>query len=136
MTRRTQIRNDLAAALTGLPLVGAHVFIARRRALGDHELPAILVFSGESEAGEGDTDGESGEERWRLRADVLVRDGAGNEAIADDILAAMRNAVVNAAALHDGQTECRYVGAGEVDLDDSTQKPALRLPVLFEVTYL
>lgn len=135
MSSRTDIRAALVAAATGLPLTGANVFAARTRPLQQNELPAILVFSGGSECGESDADGDPVSTAYRLRADILVREVSG-ETVADQILDQLTQAVRNSAALHNGTVECRLVGTGEVDLDDSTEKPALRLPVLFEVTYL
>lgn len=135
MSIRTTLRTALAQALTGLTS-GAQVFQSRTRPLGADQLPAILVFSGNEEVGEYDADDQPAQYRWQLRADVLVREGAGNEAKADDILAEMQAAVASATALNSGTCQARYIGTGEVDLDDSTERPALRLPVLFEVTYL
>lgn len=135
-SRRTDIRQAFAAAITGLPQVGNHVFITRSRALSDTELPAIMVFSGESEAVDYDIDGSPTEERWRIRADIIFRNGDSNETLADEVLDSVRVAVRDAAALHDETTECRYIGTGEVDIDDSTQKAALRLPIMFEVVIL
>lgn len=134
MTARTTLRTAFAAAITGLPLVGGRVFVSRTRPLTDSDLPAILVYSGESEVTDADIDGNPTEERWRLRADVLVTTAAG-EAQADDILDAMRQAIINDPALQSGTTQCRYIGSGEVDLDDSLQKPLLRLPTIFEATF-
>lgn len=133
--RRTGIRTALATALSGLAS-GATVFQSRTRPLAPAQLPAILVFSGQSEADEYDADGLPVATRWQLRADVLVRDGDGNESIADEILDEMQTAAMAAADLNKGDCQIRFVGTGEVDLDDSTERPALRLPVLFEVTYL
>lgn len=135
MSQRTEIRTALAQALTGLPS-GAHVFQSRTRPLDASQLPAIMVFSGSSEAPDIDFDSAPEVTHWQLRADVLVRDGDGNEAIADQILAEMLAAVAGAADLNRHDRQARFMGTGEVELDDSLERPALRLPVLFEVIYL
>lgn len=46
---RKQIRDAAVAVLTGLSLTGAHVFASRVRPLLDAELPALRVFSRESQ---------------------------------------------------------------------------------------
>ena len=135
MSIRTTLRTALAQALTGLAS-GAKVFQSRTSPLGADQLPAILVFSGSEEVSEYDADDQPVQYRWQLRADVLVREGSGNEAKADDILAEMQAAVASSSDLNSSTRQARYIGTGEVDLDDSTERPALRLPVLFEVTYL
>ena len=132
--QRTTVRDALKQALTGLVHTGSHVFIGRTRPLTAAELPAILIFSGSQEVTDYDLDGLPSETRWQLRTDVLVREGEGSEAIADEILAAMVAAVAASAPLNQNQCSSRFVGTGEVDLDDATEKPALRLPVIFEVT--
>lgn len=133
---RTTIREALKQALTGLPFTGQNVFIGRTRALRAAELPAILIFSGQAEVSDYDLDGLPAETRWQLRADVLVREGEGGEATADAIVEAMAAAVAAAAPLNQHPCSSRLLGTGEVDLDDATEKPALRLPVIFEVIYL
>lgn len=42
---RTQVRQGMAAAVTGLPLTGARVFVSRPYPLQTTDLPAILIYS-------------------------------------------------------------------------------------------
>ncbi len=139
MTPRTVIRNAFAALLTGLPSVGTRVFQSRSRPLAAAELPAILVFSGEA-TGEADNVCSLRPDlmRYQLRADILVKDSTGIEALADQILDEICNAVFaspTANTLSGQVCGIRLVQIGEPDLDDVLEKPALRLPVLFETTY-
>ena len=75
---------------------------------------------------------------YQLSADILVKHSVGNESTADQILDEISDAVfasITANTLSGKVASLRLVHIGEVDLDDSLEKPALRLPVLFETQY-
>lgn len=136
--RRTEVRNAFVAALAGLATTGARVFASRTRPLEAAELPAILVFSGEASPGASLLGGRIVTNRYRLRADILVRDGINSENIADKVLEEMQAALfaTPAAMTLGGQVKTlQWVGSGDPELDDSTEKPAIRVPVLYEVVY-
>lgn len=138
-SRRTEVRQAFAALITGLPTAGARVFRSRTRPLQAAELPAVLVFSGEAEMDD-EVIGlqQPSLVRYRLRADILVKEGADNEDIADQILQEISDAVfasVSANTLSGKVQGLQLISVGEPDLDDSLEKPALRLPVLFETVY-
>lgn len=139
MTARTDIRNAFTALLTGLPSTGSRVYKSRTRPLQASELPAILIFSGEANPESATIGGQRPDlMSYRLRADILVKDSAGNEDSADQILAEIESAIfasVAANTLSGKVAGTRLLSIGEPDLDDSLEKPALRLPVLFETTY-
>lgn len=136
MTRRTDIREAMRLAIVGLPNIGSHVHVNRYRPLALADLPAVLIFSGESEVTEDDIDGLPAEVRWHLRTDILIADSGSAESLADTVLADLVYAVTTDADLNGGDIRTRFVGTGEIDIDPSLEKPALRLPVTFEVTYL
>lgn len=139
MTQRTEIRNAFAALLTGLPSTGARVYQSRTRPLQAAELPAILIFSGGSRPEDKDLCSmRPGLMTYQLSADILVKHSVGNESTADQILDEITAAVfasVSANTLSGKVASLRLIHVGEVDLDDSLEKPALRLPVLFETQY-
>lgn len=139
MNQRTAIRQAFAALITGLPTTGSRVFQSRTRPLSSTTLPAILVFSGESTP---EAIGIGSQEpdlmTYRLRADILVKDSVGIESTADEILDEITGAIfanVTANTLSGKVAAIRLIQIGEPDLDDSLEKPALRLPVLFETYY-
>ena len=134
MSKRTEIRNALRDALLGLPLTGSNVFLTRSRPLSLSECPAILVFSGVSEVVDQDMDGIPAQLRWELRADVIVIDG--QEDAADTILDQMVVAVSTSESLAATGALLRLSGVGEIDLEQSLERPALRLPVLFSCEYI
>lgn len=138
MSQRTNIRTAFATAITGLPSLGHRVFVSRTRQLRDNELPAALVFSGETEF---DTEVVGLQHPvlafYKLRVDILVKQ-SGGEDIADQILDEISGVVfasIEANTLGGQITGLRLSGVGEPDLDDSLDTPALRLPVVFETTY-
>lgn len=139
MSQRTVIRRAFAAQLTGLASTGAHVYLSRTRPLQAAELPAILVFSGESDPESTPIESQRPDlMRYRLRADILVKDATGGEDIADQIFEEISVALfasVAANTLFGKVIATRLLSIGEPDLDDSLEKPALRLPVLFETTF-
>jgi len=139
MSQRTAIRTAFAALLTGLPSTGSRVYQSRTRPLQAAELPAILVFSGESKTEANNVGSQKPDlMTYQLRADILVKDSTGTESIADQILDEISSAVfanVTANTLSGKVSSTRLIQVGEPDLDDSLEKPALRLPVLFETTY-
>lgn len=137
--RRTEIRNAFATALTGLTTTGARVFCSRTRPLAATELPAILVFSGEETPLQMLlTTSQPIQRRYELRADIMLKDNTGAEDTADTILAEIEAALFASVAAN---TLAGKVGSitlkavGSPDIDDSTEKPCLRLPVLFETVY-
>lgn len=139
MSKRTQIRTAFAALITGLATTGANVFVARTRPLADANLPAILVFSGEHEPVSNPASSMRPDAyTFRLRADIVVKDSSTAEATADSILEEIETAVfasIAANTLSGLVAHTRLVSVGEPDLDDALEKPAVRVPVLFEVFY-
>jgi len=140
MTKRTAIRAAFAALLTGLATTGANVFTFRPRALPDARLPALLISSGESEPDNVSPvttapDGWS----WRLRVDVLVKEGAASEDTADQILEEVQAAVfasIAANTLGGLVARLRLIGIGDVDYEvEAVEKPCVRVPLVFEAYY-
>lgn len=136
--RRTEIRNAFAAAITGLPTAGGRVFVSRMRPLDSADLPAVLVFSGEDSPEAVLTSGKVLLRSYQLRADILVKERDGAEDTADAVLQEMVAALCASPAamtLGGKVTSLRYIGAGAAEMDITADKPAVRIPVLFEVKY-
>lgn len=136
--RRTEIRDAVAAALVGINIGGAAVSIhkSRTRLLRPEELPALLVFSGVQEPqGAYLPTGLPVAHTWRIRVDVLVKDNDNPEAQADEILEQVVQHVLTDTPLAALVSGVSFVGVGEPDLDETTEKPAVRVPSLFEIIY-
>lgn len=138
MSPRTEVRAAFAAALTGLTATGDRVFLARTRPVEATELPAILVFSGEASHVATTMSGKAVAWRYQIRVDILVKERTGAEQAADQILDEINAALFSAPGAQTLGGKVRtlqLIGIGEPDLDDSTDKPTLRVPVLYEATY-
>lgn len=139
--RRTAVRNAFAAAITGLATTGDRVFVSRSsaRPLAGAELPGLLVYSGEQlPAVSLVRNGQPVAWSWKLRADILVKDGQDAEAKADQILEEITAALFASPAtmtLGGQVSSLVLVGVDETDLDDSLEKPAVRIPLVFEAIY-
>lgn len=139
MSRRTDIRDAFAALLTGLPTTGPRVYQSRTRPVTATQLPALLIFSSDAEALSFPVGSMQPDlMRWNLRVDVLIKDVSGGEATADAILDEISSALFSTVednTLGGLVSNIRLLQIDEPDLDDSTDKPALRLPILFETQY-
>lgn len=133
--RRTEVRAAFAAAITGLATAGDNVFVMRTRPLADAEIPAALVYSGETPAeGARLASGRPVVRRLRLRVDIVCRDEETADRVLDEIEVALFSSS-QSMTLAGKVLSVSLVGTGEVEPDDSTDRPAIRLPVLFEVQY-
>lgn len=133
--RRTEIRDAVAAALAVTSGV-VSIHKSRSRTLRPEELPALLVFSGVQEPqGAYLPTGLPVASTWRIRVDVLVKDTDNPEAQADEILEQVVQRVLTDTPLAALVSNVSFVGVGEPDLDETTEKPAVRVPSLFEIIY-
>jgi hypothetical protein len=120
---RTQIRDRVATACTGLSTTGTNVFKARARRLGDAKLPALVIYT-ESEQIPGDlTSGNIGSRTFTRVIDLVVEGYAKDTANVDTTLDTIAKEVETAVAgvtiddtLHDiepVETEKELNGDGE-----------------------
>ena len=136
---RTQIREALAAALTGLPTCGAHVFATRGARLGKSDLPAIVVSAGGEDFGATlMATGKPVERQMTLYVDVVVALNVGFEDQADAAEAEIEGALFDTVAhatlggLVHGIT---LASIGNPEIDDSTDPAVVRLPLVFQALY-
>lgn len=137
--KRTHIRQAVTAALTGLPTCGANVFASRLRPMRPDEVPAILVSTG----GE-DIDTESlalGIPNRRLlacRLTIVVKETESYEDTADAILEEIEGRLFDTVAHNtfDGLAlSTSLESIGDPEMDDSTEKPVIRLPINLRINY-
>lgn len=138
MSTRKAVRAAFVDLLKDANVCSGRIYPSRSRPVAANALPAVLVFSAVCEP-LGTLISSNAPDAWRyqLRADVLVKD-TGAEDAADDVLDAIMAAVFasqSANTLAGAVHGIRLVEIGEPDLDDSLEKPAIRLPVLFETVF-
>lgn len=139
ISRRTEIRQAFATALSGLQTTGWNVFVAPKRQLSADELPALLVWSGAEEPnGAFLRNGKPVQKRWRLMVGIRVKESVTAEETADQIIDEIEAALFASPAtmtLGGLVNSLSLAGAGEAEIEDTLDKPALALPVFFEVLY-
>ena len=137
--KRTLIRNALVAALTGLATCGAHVYASRLTPLAAGELPAMLVTTGREDNDLAALVGGLPVQRM-LEATVVivVKAASGFEATADTILGEIEARLFDTAAhntLGGVALSTTLASIADPEMDDSTDQPVVRLPVILRVTY-
>jgi hypothetical protein len=137
--KRTQIRDAITARLTGLATCGARVYASRLRPLASEELPAILV-STLGEEPDAATLGSNWPHASRLRVvlEIIVKASTGYESTADTILDEIKGALFDTAAhntLSGLVLSIKLASIDDPEMDDSTDKPVVRLAVILGVTY-
>lgn len=136
---RTDIRNAVVAALTGLATCGAHVYPSRLTPLTASELPAMLVTTGRE-----DNDlamlvaGLPAQRMLEVTVFIVVKAASGYEATADTILGEIEARLFDTAAhntLGGAALSTTLASIDSPEMDDSTDQPVVRLPVILRVTY-
>ncbi len=137
--KRTTIRNALVSRLSGLATCGARVFPSRLRTLAAAEVPAILVSTeGETEDKPLLLGGLPMERALDVRVDIVVKASTGYETTADTILTEIEGALFDSVAHNTlgGVAHTTMLASIEApEMDDSTDKPVVRLPVILRVIY-
>lgn len=135
--RRTEIRNALVVALTGLPTTGAHVYASRLRPLTDADLPAILVSTGgEENGGLYLSTGQPLQRELHVTLFICVKATTAFEDTADAILADIEAALfVAPPSLGGVALSVSLASIDDPEMDDSLEKPVCRLPVNLRVVY-
>lgn len=137
--KRTQIRNALVAQLTGMSTCGAHVYGSRLRPLSASEVPAILVSTG-AEENESPllSTGVPLHRKLEVRMDIVVKAVSGYEDTADTVIGEIEGALFDSVddnTLGGIAESIELASIGDPDMDDSTDKPVVRLPVILRVNY-
>ena len=132
---RQQIRERIAANVTGLTTTGSNVFASRVYNISTSELPALLVYA-ISESSERDSFlSSNGLER---SVDILVEGYATTSANLDSVLDTIAAEVETAVA---GDPTCNglckdiVLSNTDVDLTPDGQKPVGSIKLTFECTY-
>lgn len=139
MTTRTAARAAFVAALTGLTTTGARVFVGRNRPLDAADLPGLMIFSGDETVESVFANANRpATRRYKVRVDIMVKNLTAAETEADTILAEIESALfasVSANTLGNLVNGVVMTAVGEPELDDTQDKPCVRVPVFFEVMY-
>ena len=139
--KRTQIRSALAAVLTGLATCGARVFVSRVRPLGAAEVPALLIGTGAEDretAAHSLATGAAYIGYLTCRVDIVVKEADGYEDAADSALADIEGRLFDSVAHNTlgGLVHSITLNSiGDPEMDDSTEKPVIRLPVFLRIVY-
>ncbi len=137
--KRTLIRAALVARLTGLTTCGAHVYASRLKPLAATELPAILVTTaGEDIPASAMTLGRPLQRDLGVHLLVIVKAVSGYEDTADTILGEIEAALFDSTAHNtlDGTAlSIRLASIADPEMDDGSDKPVVRLPIILRVTY-
>jgi len=137
--KRTQIRQAIASALAGLVTCGARVYPSRLRPLTAAEVPAMLVSTGSEEL---DTEtlflNQAQRRLLTVRVDIVVKASDGYEDTADTALQELEGRLFDSTAhnaLGGIALSTTLASIGDPEMDDSTDKPVVRLPVYLRVAY-
>lgn len=138
--KRTSIRSAIVSALTGLATCGSRVYPSRLKPLAANELPAILVSTGAEETPEGAwLYGNKGIKRTLdMQIAIVVKAVSGFEDTADTILEEIEARLFDTPAhnnLGGIVHSLSLASIADPEMDDSTDKPVVRLLVILRVIY-
>lgn len=122
---RTQIRNDVAAAVTSLATTGARVFKSRMRPKDESKLPCLLVTTNDEDVSGGAVGGGL-DRQLQVVIRGIAAGGDGLDDTLDQIALEVETALANT------QLSLRRV---EIDYDDSLEKPVGEISLTFEILY-
>lgn len=138
MSKRTQIRQALVAALTGLATTGANAFGPEKLRLKDAELPALRAREGgEDYRDAAYLNGRPVLRTLRVFLEIIVKENAEQNDLANQILDEVETVLFPAVANRLGGLvhSITLASIEDPEMDDSTDKPAVRLPVILRVDY-
>lgn len=131
---RTQIRDAVVAALTGLATTGPRVHASRMRPQDGASLPCLLVHANDTEQVEAaDVDTEQ-----QRDLPIVVRGFAKAVADLDDTLDQIALEVETALALDPrlgGLCASSFLRSVDVDYDDTTNAPVGEIALTYQFTY-
>ena len=138
--KRTDIRNAIVTALTGLTTCGARVYGSRLKPLQATEVPAILVSTGAEEMPEDAwLYGNKGIKRTlEIQINIIVKAVTNFETTADTILEEIELRLFDTPAHNNLGGICHSLSLASIadpEMDDSTDKPVVRLLVILRVIY-
>lgn len=138
--QRQTIREAIVTRLTGLATSGSRVYASRLKPLLDTELPAILVSTG-GEALDGATYLKTGLPVHRpleIRVDLVAKAVSGFENTVDQMLAEVEVALFDSPAHNTLAGLVHSIQLASIldpEMDDSLEKPVIRLPVILRAVY-
>jgi hypothetical protein len=134
---RQQIRDAVAAAVTGLPITGSRVYVSRVYPLGADHIPGLCVYTTKEELLSRGTR-ESGLERRKLSVivEARVKPGSGTDPDdqLDDIVADVETALMSNATLS-GLTPWIQMESVEMEFD-ALERPVGRAVMTWECVYI
>jgi hypothetical protein len=132
---RTQIREAMKAALTGLPTTGAKVFKSRDWPRNAEELPALLIYSGPESSEPVDFD-EATDRDYDVVVEVALFAGAdGIDDFMDQIAVEVENAV-QADQTFGGLAKSTTLTGSEPDVNLDGEMPFGSLAMTYSVNYV
>lgn len=138
--QRQTIREAIVTRLTGLTTSGSRVYASRLKPLLDAELPAILVSTG-GEALDDATYLKTGLPVARpleVRIDLVAKAVSGFENTVDLMLSEVEAALFDTPAHNTLSGLVHFVQLASIlgpEMDDSLEKPSIRLPVILRAVY-
>lgn len=137
---RQQIREAVAATLTGLATTGSHVYQSRIRPLADTELPALRVFTSQEAVNNAVTVGfpNRQERTLTVRVEAVVKAVAAYDDTLDTIIKECEAALNASASAYTAGGLARggiTLDQIEIDLDADTDKPVGIARMDFQALY-
>lgn len=136
---RTQIRNAVIAALSGLPTTGNRVYPGRSLPLDPERIggAGLLVFSGDEPEIERITMGNPAIEQHSLLLHVrgVVKASSNLEDVLDQIALEVQTAMANSSAMQGGTAKSCDLVALQAGEDETLEKPAGMITLTYRCQY-
>lgn len=133
---RTQIRDAVAARLSGLATSGNRVFPSRIYPLGDASLPCLLVYLDEETISELSIGAPILDRFADLQIRACAKANAGLDSLLDTMLAEVETAMASAVPVDFGLLKSQPVPIRiDMQLDDSLEKPVGFSTITYRINY-
>lgn len=138
--QRQTIREAIVTRLTGLTTSGSRVYASRLKPLLDSELPAILVSTGGEPLGDATylKTGLPVARPLEIRVDLVAKATSGYENTVDLMLSEVEVALFDSMVHNTLAGLVHFIQLASIldpEMDDSLEKPAVRLPVILRAVY-
>ena len=130
---RTQLRDAVVTALTGLATTGARVFASRLLPLRDTDLPCLLVTTNDETIAGQDVHGVLLERALRIGVRCVAKVSGTLDDTLDTMIAEVE--ITLAGETFGGLAKIVDLTAIGIDMDDSLEKPAGVAELSYTVTY-
>ena len=132
---RTQIRHAFQVALSGLPAVGANVFVSRALSLEQTSLPAILIYTqDEQSAAEAMGSNRPLMRGLQVIVDIVLQASAGFDDLVDNIAVDVEKAIHNNQPLMALLKELQLAST-KMSVDGHEEQLTASLRLVYEVQY-